>query len=756
MCLHHYDEIELHAGMRSTGDICGLLKAPVAGSVAAKSLLCFRFDGNAGSGFRIDNADPLFSVVMLRINQHLKGMPSLELEDGVFSHIEPHLHGAHWALYRTFAKKELILLLHGSSLARVETLLWKLENARVKVDGHDVLGFDVVEFWPCISRELWDAVDLNGSGREREPRVAEFLEEESVAVRALRVVGTCRQLSNQHVCSAELDSTIRKAVRPPGPEPDTPGEPEDAAKRWRPISGIYLERQVDRPASTVLDILRHTKQLRTTCRCTDSCCSVYLTRAKHAVPDKTGVEPIALPTDTGKLRGLRVDPSRPLAAEPGPDFSRITEKPGSRFIGLRLEEIRWRLLQALSNPFIAPEFEDLRDFLSTVFDRLVALYREGPQDPACDPVLWWSNLRGQSQNIANYLEYAIQERAREDVCGYIHHFQFSPLNASGFSRIAPVGSHAIASQLRAHGIEYRGLCINGYLPTYRELCSFPFINSDLRATLEPFYHFGLGHETGHIVYNRELSSHPVAERQDLADKLHHPSYRKLFTEFFADGFCLLTTFCNDLDAYLQAWVRHFLDVLEYDYQYQIFLEISPAEVVNHSLRKVLQYVARLNMTAFLHFLRAGLTAEKLWTRATARVLEAFGRERGGNAAMSSTVASQFARDTEDFSKTAADPRPHPEAKGWDRRFFEDFESVAKELYTLLERFEKNEHLSISRVDACVRDWQHGILPERELTFPLAAMSRIWHDVPPDSAGEFATNVAVILSMCTWSERFDLS
>jgi len=437
VCFHHFDEIHLAAISGTVDEVFGAFTTPSPrGAISAKKMLCFRVDGEQTAGFELQTVGPIVEIAMLRLNHRLL-LPSLAAESMVAKRLQQLASPeTAWSLAHTLAKKELLLVVsHRESLLECERVINALRTMRL-FQGSDAPAFDLVATWPCFRP---------AKGQDMYTGTFQPLREEVLEdIRGLRVVGSCqRALDGRYSCTSNLNDNLHSELLK-----------DDGDRTKRPLVGSDNDRQVGR-LPQAKRLFSEVQELRTQCDC--SCCSVYLIRSKERVA-----------SDRFLLHNgqAMAEEEQDLPEYADIDLDIIKRTPGSERFGEQLEAVRDRIVQALRNPLIAPEFEDLMPALArfAAVERMYHILGDAKQMQMFRDVGDFEvavNCRGFAKRLAWFLRRAVDDRVRQDVCGESHHLGSAMLGASGISRLAAVGTYAIKKTLAAYGMPWEGLCVNG-------------------------------------------------------------------------------------------------------------------------------------------------------------------------------------------------------------------------------------------------------------------------------------------------------
>lgn len=756
VCLHHYDQVVLYPNITRASQVHDITGRTVPDAVASKWMLTFRMEGEGTPGFDICAWAPLYYLVLLRANRSLLPTPTLDLEALAAGYLRRNASAAlNWALYRTFVPREMLLVLSSKSWNELERMQRRLQRTAVRSGERILPVFDFVESWPCVRQAIWSAAVLDASKPEDEA----ILNEPVVGCRALRVHGNCQKDDGlRYECCRHLDRRVLKR---------TTGATVALSSR-RPITGVGQDREVDRPASTVRDLLGDIRLLRHQCADTDASCSVYLSRtALDADEIHARATPSAL-SSTTPAPGLQTDfvsagvssevlvlpNASPMTSDCDMSaLAAIRRAPGSATIAVQLERVRDALVHSLNNTYVAPEFLDLAGYLG-LFEEIEKDYdyweRNPPeqQDELVQRRAW---LQAIARDVAEYLGHAVRERNRDDISGLSHHRHSAPLGASGFSRLAAVGGFAVEKTLsRLPGASGNKsfltprLCVLGKEPDYLELGRVPILNAPARAMLEPQFYFGLGVVAGYIFWRRQ----PWAAGLSASDRQH-------MAECLADGFCLNVVFCGNVERYLHAWVAHSLEMLEREYMSAVY-DTAGAVHPDSQDNKFLEVAGRLIIVATVGYLQKGFPMADARTKAMATVNEVINDELGKcPSKLCGTVARAVRRKVEDLQAGG------PKVQG----ILDSNAGLAGRVRKAVDEFQVE--VSIEPTE-CVTAWKRGQIVEEPIDHPLAALALLApcdgahavdgtnitaqdvHEEEP--ATEWARNIAAILSFGVWQEK----
>jgi hypothetical protein len=637
----------------------------------------------------------------------------------------------------------------------------------VELDKRILPVFDFVESWPCVRPQVWRAAHLEGTDARIEP----ILKEKVVGCRALRVHGNCQKADGLlYECCRNLD---RRVLKGPWTKDQNEPDPPELLMSRRPITGVCQDREVDRPESTVRDLLCDIRLLREQCSNTDASCSVYLSRmaldaneihAHRRGTDNSAVKPVK------RAAGLSLDflddeAPQPIILRVAEDITEtcqikplaaVRRTPGSGSIALQLEKVRDALLYSLNNTHVAPDFLDLAPYLG-LFEEVEEQFTAEEKDPTDGDVgeAKKAGLHAGARDLAEYLGQAVRERNRDDVSGLTHHRHSAPFSASGFSRLAAVGGFAVAKTLsrfdRGRNIRsflVERLCVLSKDADYLELGRVPILSAPIRSALEPYFYFGLGLTAGHIFWR--APSNRWATKQKLPN-LAPPMGPKMsdqqhMTNYLADSFCLNMVFCGDIERHVHAWVAHLLEVLEREYMRVIY--DSGGTVNRESLKDHFRGVAgRLIIAAMVGHLQKDFPPEDASASATKVVRQCIDDAIGDCADKPCGIVARMLREfVEDL--------------GGKPSVLESLIAIAK--IVVADNRDPKVHVDIaSEPKECVRAWNSGKIVDEVIDHPLAALACLLPGAPASTAGaaraqdpaasELARNVAAILSVGMWRE-----
>lgn len=529
----------------------------------------------------------------------------------------------------------------------------------------------------------------------------------------------------------------------------------DGRPSSRPPVGGHGERQIAWPSKTRRNMLRDVKQLRG--QCENSSCSVNIIRnVRHSPDDYTYLFPenssLRLLSNTAPLSNL-------------PNLEPIKEVPGSKFIGDHLERIRNYIIQTIYNPFVSDDFSDLVPMLSEI-DFVAKEYKAikalGAGEKCGVEILdrlskedqnkIWSLTREDGRNLARYLDHAIKERSRENLLATTFEDKYTPLGATGFSRIAQAAKYSFEKSLNFFGEKWRTLCTIGADPVYRSHFLLHTINSPLTATVEPYWHFGLGHELGHIIWDKKgLTNHPSLGGfgATLKDKVSSPDDQKVLIEFFCDVLCLEYTFGLDLEVFIPAWTRYFIDHIELDTQQEFLAQLAGHPKIEEEGSKVQQYFLRLLIAIGFGLKRQGIARDKLWKESINRIHFVIRKFITQPEYRISLVLQDFIACANYFKSkvhNSVEIEKNPES---DKNYSEMNNLFERSISLLLElsdeiRPKAAEGLS-NDVENVSNEIRSGNIVKTPCLYPIAVLRKLGED------SSFMANVAAINSLAYWAE-----
>jgi hypothetical protein len=772
VCLHHYDQVVLYPRISTISQIEQIAGRTYSNAVAAKWLLAFRFEKDASQNFNLlEPWLPVYRIILLRLNARLVSPPTLELESLAAEYVRavasPSLH---WGLFRTFVPRELLLVVGSNTWNDLEDLHRRLERTALQRNKVTVPVFDFVESWPCISPAVWDTYQSDRAGED----IESILAEQVPVYRALRVQGACQKHDGlRYECCRKLDKRILDSAQAAAAPKVPPRDPEvnKGPQGRRPITGVYQDREVDRPVSSVRDLLGDVRLLREQCSQSDACCSVYLARTTLEANEihHLGVDPKAchsgrstdllpdFPFGQGSSIANKIAIGNQESVPPclNSRLASIRDSPGGEQVALQLESVRDTLVNSLNNTHVAQEFLDLSGYLS-LFDDVEESFRQERQHPSADAKnaeYRWAALQAEAQDLAEYLRYATWERNRDDISGLSHRRQSAPLGSSGISRLA-AGGFAVEKTLshfsKASDIPaFRTprLCVIGQSSDYRELGRLPIMNSVSRSLLEPYFYFGLGLEAGRIFWRHKTYSWALNQKLPvLANplKLGMPD-RKIMAEYLADAFCLNRVFCGNTENYLVAWVPHFLGILEREYQRVVYDSGGSLdqEFVDNHLKAV---AGRLIIVATVGYVQSNFPINEACKKAVSSVRLHVSNEIQRSGERTTGVVGHKLRDIVDDFQTVAQSTSAP--------VIDSFQAIAQKILDTL----RDARLDVAPApNECVDSWNRGEIVDESSEHPLAALALIRpNPVTQDTSNltttEWARNIAAVVSVGLWQER----
>ena len=158
-------------------------------------------------------------------------------------------------------------------------------------------------------------------------------------------------------------------------------------------------------------------------------------------------------------------------------------------------------------------------------------------------------------------------------------------------------------------------------------------NSPAEATLQPYWHFGLGHEIAHSVWECKVLGYPpfgygeelvedavIKSMPDIA--LLEPRTIRELGEYFCDAICLKYTFSGSIEEYVAAWVHYYLNWLENESVLEFFSIIAGAPRggagAQQNLTSILRDVTALTEGARL---KAAVYCQRLFITAAFSIIE---------------------------------------------------------------------------------------------------------------------------------------
>ncbi len=556
-CLNQYDVIRISEIKNDVTAVDTVLNQSISSfCLTDRRFLCFAIkeENYLDELHEIFHGNNFISVILIKLNNLINNKPFLEESKAVelFKNIlNKNFSEFSYFILRTFANKELFIILNIPKLSDIERLVGILQNVIISKENSK-RAFPVVNRWICSLGPLVnDTSFFNGT---------------------LKLYGVCRQsYNNKYKCLSNFPPLIKENVRLRG----MCCNDDEVIK-----SICFVDEENNRKQVSVNEVVQ--KIFSSKC-CEKNYCAVSLNILLSKDKEAEKKQYLLYENGDCKISNLnysdyfkKFQPFESLQIE------------GLKFHFVELSKLRKFVEKKLRNLYQKTEYEDLLILFEEIY-RIIEQDIEDRKRQGIDERLRKKLLK-QNLGLINIavqiMEYVCKERERPTICSSWYDDGFYKTNISGFSRISNAANFLIETVANRDWCNdsdtHRGICTFGYLPSYGEYNELSAVNVAFQALLSPKHFFGIFHEIGHIIQykSRSLSSKIDSfkikywNRDEQQLKRNVRLNENILSEIFSDLFSNFYGIPN-LTVYRKENIKSFIDNMIYD-KLEYFSENSNA------------------------------------------------------------------------------------------------------------------------------------------------------------------------------------